>query len=103
MISCVGLVCVPKTLKKYVGFQVTLNTFLFLFLQSVIVFQFVLCCKSSAVELNIWALTAGIKKYKSIIQKKRKKHHTIAFLAKTNLILFIFLFLFLPNTDISKY
>ena len=53
MISCVGLVCVPKTLKKYVGFQVTLNTFLFLFLQSVIVFQFVLCCKNSAVELNI--------------------------------------------------
>ena len=40
---------------------------------------------SSAVELKIWAITAGIKKYKSIIKKKRKKHDKIVFLAKTKL------------------
>ena len=31
------------------------------------------------------AVTAGIKKYKSIIQKKKKKHDKIAFLAKSEL------------------
>ena len=30
---------------------------------------------SSAIELKIFAITAGIKKYKSIIKKKKKKHY----------------------------
>ena len=32
---------------------------------------------NSAVELKICARTAGIKKYKSIIEKKKKKHDKI--------------------------
>ena len=28
----------------------------------------------SAIELKIWVITAGIKKYKSIIKKEKKKH-----------------------------
>ena len=31
------------------------------------------------------AITAGIKKYKSIIKKKRKKHNQVVFLVKTKL------------------
>ena len=38
---------------------------------------------TSSVGLNIWALTAEIKGYKSII-KKRKKHGNIVVLAKTS-------------------
>ena len=38
---------------------------------------------SSAVGLKICVLTAGIKKYKSIIKKKKKKHDKIALLAKS--------------------
>ena len=33
---------------------------------------------SSAIELNVCAITAGIEKYKSIIKKKKKKHDKIA-------------------------
>ena len=40
---------------------------------------------SSAVGLKICAITAEIKKYKSIIKKKKKKHDKIALLAKTKL------------------
>ena len=40
---------------------------------------------SSAVALKICAITAGIKKYKSIIKKKRKKHDKIVLLVKTKL------------------
>ena len=40
--------------------------------------------KSSAIELKFCAITAGIKKYKSII-KKKKKHDEIVLLAKTRL------------------
>ena len=40
---------------------------------------------SSAVALKICAITAGIKKYKSLIKKKRKKHDKIALLVKTKL------------------
>ena len=39
----------------------------------------------SAVGLNICAITARIRKYKSIIKKKRKKHDKIVLLAKTKL------------------
>ena len=40
---------------------------------------------SSAIELKILAITAGIKKYKSILKKKKKKHDKIIFLAKSKL------------------
>ena len=40
---------------------------------------------SSAVGINICAITAGIKKYKSIIKKKKKKHDKIVLLGKDKL------------------
>ena len=40
---------------------------------------------SSTIELNICAITAKIKKYKSIIKKKKQKYDEIALLAKTYL------------------
>ena len=40
---------------------------------------------SSAVGLNIYAITAGIKKYKSITKKKKKNHDKIVFLGKSKL------------------
>ena len=40
---------------------------------------------SSSNELRICAITAGIKKYKSIIKKKKKKHDKIVLLAKSKL------------------
>ena len=39
---------------------------------------------SSAVGIKICAITAGIKKYKSIIKKKKKKHDKIVLLGKSN-------------------
>ena len=36
-------------------------------------------------ELEICAITVGIKKYKSIIKKKKKKHEKKVFLAKSQL------------------
>ena len=41
--------------------------------------------RSFAVELKICVITAGIKKYKLIIKKKKKKHDQIVLLAKTKL------------------
>ena len=38
---------------------------------------------NSAIGLKICAIAAGIKKYKSIIKKKKKKHDKIVFLAKS--------------------
>ena len=40
---------------------------------------------SSAVEIKVYAITAGIKKYKSIIKKKKKKHDEIVLLGKAKL------------------
>ena len=40
---------------------------------------------SSAIGLKICAIAAGIKKYKSIIKKKKKKHDKIVLLAKSKL------------------
>ena len=40
---------------------------------------------SSAIGLNIFVITAGIKKYKSINKKKKKKHDKIVLLAKSKL------------------
>ena len=39
----------------------------------------------SAIGLKICAITAAIKKYKSIIKKKKKKHDKIVLLAKSTL------------------
>ena len=38
---------------------------------------------SSAVGLNICVITAGIKRYKSIIEKKEEKHDRMPLLAKS--------------------
>ena len=40
---------------------------------------------SSAIGLKICAIAAGIKKYKSIIKKRKKKHNKIVLLAKSKL------------------
>ena len=40
---------------------------------------------SSEVGINLCAITAGIKKYKSIIKKKKKKHDKIVLLGKDTL------------------
>ena len=39
----------------------------------------------SAIRLKICAITAGIKKYKLTIKKKKEKHDEIVFLAKSKL------------------
>ena len=44
----------------------------------------------SAIGLNICAIIAGIKKYKSIIKKKKKKHDKLVLSAKTNIKVLIF-------------
>ena len=41
--------------------------------------------RSSAIGFKICAIAAGIKKYKSIIKKKKKKHEKIVLLAKDKL------------------
>ena len=40
---------------------------------------------SSAVGIKIYAITAGIKKYKSVMKKKKKKHDKIVLLGKAKL------------------
>ena len=40
---------------------------------------------SSEIGLKIYAITAGIKKYKSIIKKKKKKDDRVVLLAKSKL------------------
>ena len=40
---------------------------------------------NSAVGINICAITTGIKKYKSITNKKKKKHDNIVLLGKNKL------------------
>ena len=41
--------------------------------------------KSSAIGLNICAITRGIKNHKSIIKKRKEKHNSIVLLAKSKL------------------
>ena len=41
---------------------------------------------NSAIGLKICTIASGIKKYKSMIKKKKKKHDKIALLAKSKLI-----------------
>ena len=40
---------------------------------------------STAIELKIYVIAVGIKNYKLIIKKKKKKHDKIVFLIKSNL------------------
>ena len=40
---------------------------------------------STTMGLKIWAITTGIKKYTSIIKKKKNKHNRIGLLAKSKL------------------
>ena len=40
---------------------------------------------SSAIGLKLFAITAGIKKYKSIIKKKKNKHDKVVSLAESKL------------------
>ena len=40
---------------------------------------------SSEIGLEICAITAGIKKYKPVVKKKKQKHDEIVFLAKSKL------------------
>ena len=61
-----------------------------LFLQSFVKFQFLhlripIGITSSAVGLKMCVVTAGIRKYKSIIKKKRKQHNPIVLLSKAKL------------------
>ena len=56
---------------------------MFLFLH--LLFQFPIGIMSSATGLKISTITAGIKKYKSIIKKKIKRDDTIVLLAKSKL------------------
>ena len=50
-------------------------------------FAFLICVlmgiTSSTIGLKICVITAGIKKYKSVIKKKKKKHDKIVLLAKS--------------------
>ena len=41
--------------------------------------------RSSAIRLEVCAITAGIKNYKSIIKKKKKKHDKMVLLATSKL------------------
>ena len=71
-----------KSIKKCVRFGIILNILFFVFFvcSCVSIFAFVslavlpLGIASSAVRLNIFAITAGTKKYRSSIRKKRKIH-----------------------------
>ena len=83
--------------RKYKNFSTTLNYIEpFLILASTITGCILICAfpsligipiviRSSAMGLKIWAITAGIKRCKSIIKKKKKKHNKIVFLAKSKL------------------
>ena len=44
---------------------------------------FLIGIASSAIGLKVCAITAGIKKYKSIIRKKKNNHNKIVLLAKS--------------------
>ena len=57
---------------------------------------------SSAIGLKICAITAGIKTYKSIIKKRKKKHDKIVLLAKSKSnTIEVLIFKALSNSNIS--
>ena len=58
---------------------------------------------SSAIGLKICAITAGIKTYKSIIKKRKKKHDKIVLLAKSKSnTIEVLIFKALINSNISR-
>ena len=71
-----------KNTKSMIQLQTILNAFLFYLLQlldvSISAFFFLIgipiLITSSAIVLKICAITAGIKKYKSIIKKNKRKN-----------------------------
>ena len=61
-----------------------------------------LVIKSSEIQLKTCSITAGIKKYKSVIKKKKKKHDKIVLLAKWKLNgIGVLIFKVLIDSDIS--
>ena len=52
---------------------------------SVSAFASLVCITSSAVEIKICTITTGIKKYKSIIKRKKRSHDKIVLLGKDKL------------------
>ena len=52
---------------------------------SVSTFALLVFVASSAIGIKICAITASIKKYKSVIKKKKKKYHKIVLLGKDKL------------------
>ena len=81
-----------KSMKKFVGFWIILNTYLFKFLQLLAVYPFLFLIFVgipvgniiSAGELKMLVINTGIKKYKSVI-KKKKKLDQIVLLGKSKL------------------
>ena len=80
-----------KSIKRFAQLQIILNTFLFQLLQldgciSISTFTFLIGIPigimSPVIELKTCAITTKMKKYKSIIKKKKKKHDKIVLLAK---------------------
>ena len=61
-----------RSLKKFVEFLIIFNTYLFPFL-SLFLLGIPIGITISAIGLKICLMTEGIKKYKSIIKKKKKK------------------------------
>ena len=84
---------ISKTHKEFCAILVLLDTFLFSFYNcwiiSISVFTFLIGISieitSSITGLKICVITARIKKYKSIINKKKKKHDQMILLAKSKL------------------
>ena len=72
--------------KKYRNISTTPNYIdHFLILASKIPGCVLIRITSSAIGLNICAIATGIKKYKSLIKRKKKKHDKIILLAKSKL------------------
>ena len=80
--------------RKHKNVCTTLNwlkTFLFQLLQILGVFQYLLLLgirigiTSSAIRVKTCAIVVGIKKYRSIIKKKKKNHDKVELLAKSKL------------------
>ena len=73
-----GVEYIPEVIKKFVGnIDVTANIFISILVPTTIA--------SPAIGWKMCAIIAGIKKYKSIIKKKRKNSNKIVFLEKNKL------------------
>ena len=73
-----GVEYIPEVIKKFIGhIDVTANIFIGILIPTTIA--------SPAIRLKMCAIIVGIKKYKSIIKKKRKNSDKIVFLEKNKL------------------